>query len=279
MIPRPDSAARRWPGSAAVVSVRAEAAGPRGAAGRAVPDALAALASYGLLALWLSSLSAPGIPLQLAGLGAGAMVTGAAAASVLRRAPRFSTPADRVTLLRAVLAALCAALAVPQLFTGPRADLLIPVLGGLAFALDGVDGAVARRTGLSSMAGARFDAATDAGLVLALSVAVAARVGPWVLAIGGMYYVFVAAGRFRPRLRGSLPPRQSRKAIGAFQPFALLLPLIPGIPAAAAVSIPVAALALLAFSFGRDVVQLERRHRADLLESGAARPAPDQSHP
>ncbi|MFF1881247.1 CDP-alcohol phosphatidyltransferase family protein [Pseudarthrobacter sp. NPDC058196] len=270
MIPRPDSAVPRWPGSAAAVSVRAEAAMARGAAGRAVPDALAAVAAYGLSALWLSSLSAPGVPLQLAGLGAGALVAGAAAASVLRRVPRFSTPADRVTLLRAVLAALCAALAVPQLFTGQRADLLVPALGGLAFLLDGVDGAVARRTGLSSAAGARFDAATDAGLVLALSVAAAARVGTWVLAIGGMYYVFVAAGRFRPQLRAALPPRQSRKAIGALQPFALLMALIPGLPAAAAVSVPAAALALLAYSFGRDVVQLETGHRAVLLESGAA---------
>jgi len=261
VIPRPGSAERRWPGSAAVVSVRAEGAGPRGAAGRAVPDALAAVAAYGLAALWLSSLSAEGFPVQLAGLCAGALVTGAAAASVLRRVPRFSTPADRVTLLRAVLAALCAALAVPQLFTGPRADLLVPVLGGLAFLLDGVDGAVARRTGLSSMAGARFDAATDAGLVLALSVAAAARVGPWVLAIGGMYYVFVAVGLFRPQLRGPLPPSQSRKAIGAFQPLALLVALLPGVPGPAAVSVPAAALALLAFSFTRDVVQLETGRR------------------
>jgi phosphatidylglycerophosphate synthase len=233
----------------------------RSAAGRAVPDTLAAVAAYGVSALWLSSLSAPGFPLQLAGLCAGALVTGTAAASVLRRVPRFSTPADRVTLLRAVLAALCAALAVPQLFAGPRADLLIPVLGGVAFLLDGLDGAVARRTGMSSTAGARFDAATDAGLVLALSVAAAARVGPWALAIGGMYYAFVAAGRFRPQLRATLPPSPSRKAIGAFQPFALLIALIPGVPAAAAVSVPALALALLAFSFTRDVVQLERLHR------------------
>ncbi|MDQ0800007.1 CDP-alcohol phosphatidyltransferase family protein [Arthrobacter sp. SLBN-112] len=241
------------------------------AAGRAVPDALAAAAAYGLSALWLLSISAPGFPLQLAGMFAGALVTGGAAASVLRRVPRFSTPADRVTLLRAVLAALCAALAVPQLFTGPRADLLIPVLGGLAFLLDGLDGAVARRTGTSSTAGARFDAATDAGLVLALSVAAAARVGPWVLAVGGMYYVFVAAGRFRPQLRAVLPPSPSRKAIGAFQPFALLISLIPGIPAPAAVSVQALALAVLAFSFTRDVVQLETGHRAVLLESDAAK--------
>lgn len=231
------------------------------AAGRAVPDALGAVAGYGVSAMWLSSLSPSGFPVQLAGLCAGALVTGAAASSVLRRVPRFSTPADRVTLLRAVLAALCAALAVPQLFTGPRPELLIPALGGVAYLLDGLDGAVARRTGTSSTAGARFDAATDAGLVLALSIAAAARVGPWVFAIGGMYYAFVAAGRFRPHLRAPLPTSPSRKAIGAFQPFALLISLIPGVPAPAAAAVPALALALLAFSFARDVVQLEHLHR------------------
>ncbi|MDQ0731075.1 CDP-alcohol phosphatidyltransferase family protein [Arthrobacter sp. B1I2] len=236
---------------------------------RAMPDAVGTLAAYVLAALWLSSLSASGLVLQLAGLGAGALVTGAAVASVLRRIPRFSTPADRVTLLRAVLVALCAVVAVPQLFAGRPADLLLPVLGGVAFLLDGLDGVVARRTGTASAAGARFDAATDAALVLVLSVAAAPVAGWWTLGTGAMYYVFVAAGLFRPHLREPLPPSASRKAIGAFQPFALLVPLLPGMPAAAA--FPAVALALLAFSFTRDLVQLETRHRFGLLEAGTAR--------
>ncbi|GGH90923.1 CDP-alcohol phosphatidyltransferase family protein [Arthrobacter liuii] len=232
------------------------------AAERVVPDAVATLAGYGLAALWLLSLAPALLVSQLAGLGAGAVVAGAAAGSLLRRIPRFSTPADRVTLLRAVLIALCAALAVPQLFTGPRADLLLPILGGAAFLLDGLDGAVARRTGTSSPEGARFDSATDAALALVLSVAAAPVTGPWTLAIGGMYYTFVAAGFFLPHLRAALPASASRKAIGAFQPFALLVALLPGIPLAAAVAAPASALALLVFSFARDVVQLESRHRA-----------------
>jgi phosphatidylglycerophosphate synthase len=239
------------------------------AAERAVPDTVAAFAAYVLPALWLSSLSTSGTVPQLAGLCAGALVTAAAVGSVLRRIPRFSTPADRVTLLRAVLVALCAVVAVPQLLAGRGTDLLLPVLGWVAFLLDGVDGAVARRTGTASPAGARFDAATDAALVLVLSVAAAAVAGYWTLAIGGMYYVFVAAGFFRPHLRAALPPSFSRKAIGAFQPFALLVGLLPGIPLATV--FPALALALLTFSFTRDVVQLETRHRSGLLEAGAAR--------
>jgi len=237
------------------------------AAERAVPDALATLTAYGLAALWLLALTPSGLVAQLAGLCAGAVVAGAAVGSILRRLPRFSTPADRVTLLRAVLIALCAALAAAQLFSGARTELLVPMLGGAAFLLDGVDGAVARRTGTSSAEGARFDGATDAALVLVLSVAASAVVGPWTLAIGAMYYAFTAAGFFRPHLSAPLPPSMTRKAIGAFQPFALLVALLPGMPPAAAVAASALALGLLAFSFTRDVVQLENRHRAVLLDA------------
>lgn len=243
-----------------------------GGAERAVPDAFGAVSTYLVSALVLTSLSPAGTVLQLAGLAAGALVTVAAVGSVLRRIPRFSTPADRVTLLRAVLVSLCAVLAVPQLVTGGRTGLLLPVLGAAAFLLDGVDGAVARRTGTSSAAGARFDAATDAALVLVLSVAAVPVAGPWTLGIGAMYYAFVAAGRIRPHLRRALPPRASRKAIGAFQPFALLAALLPGVPAVAAASVAALALALLTWSFARDVLQLERLHRAGLRDVGA--PAP-----
>lgn len=231
-------------------------------AGRAAADATAAVAAYGVAGIWLSTLHSPGIGLQSVGLGAGAVVIGAAAISVIRRTPRFSTAADRVTLLRAVLVALCGVLAVPALVSGQRPDQLLVVVGSVAFLLDAVDGFVARRTGTASTAGARLDTATDAALVLVLSVATCAVVGFWTLCIGALYYVFVAAGRLRPHLRGPLPPSAARKAFGAFQPFALLLALTPGIPPAVAAAAPALALPLLIFSFGRDVVELERRrHR------------------
>ncbi|MDQ0767903.1 phosphatidylglycerophosphate synthase [Pseudarthrobacter defluvii] len=242
------------------------------AAERAMPDALAAVATYGLAALWLTSASPAGLASQLAGLGAGTVVAAAAVGSILRRIPRFSTPADRVTLLRAVLVALCAALAVPQLFTAPRTDLLVPILGGIAYLLDGLDGAVARRTGTSSAEGARFDAATDGALVLVLSVAAAPVAGVWTLAIGGMYYVFTAVGFFRPHLRATLPPSLARKLMGAFQPFALLVAVFPGVPQTAAVAAPALALGLLVFSFTRDAVQLETRHRTALVGAGLTAP-------
>ncbi|MBP1235460.1 phosphatidylglycerophosphate synthase [Arthrobacter sp. PvP102] len=230
-------------------------------AGRAAADAMAAVAAYGVAGIWLSTLHSPGIGLQSVGLGAGAVVIGAAANSVMRRTPRFSTAADRVTLLRAVLVALCGVLAVPVLVGGQRPDQLLVIVGAVAFLLDAVDGFVARRTRTASTAGARLDSATDAALVLVLSVATCAVIGLWTLCIGALYYVFVAAGRLRPHLRGPLPPNAARKAIGAFQPFALLLALTPGIPPAVAAAAPALALPLLVFSFGRDVVALERRRR------------------
>ena len=194
------------------------------------------------------------------------------------------TPADRITLVRAALAAACAVLAVPPLFTGQATGqgtgLLLVVLGGTALLLDAVDGRVARRTGTASEAGARFDSATDAFLVLVLSVATVAVVGLWTLAIGAMYYVVAAAGLVRPHLRQPLPRSTARKVIGAVQPLALLvalvMALVPGMPPALAAAAPAVALPLLLFSFGRDVVALERLHHASAttVPSAATQAAP-----
>ncbi|GFJ94980.1 CDP-alcohol phosphatidyltransferase family protein [Phytohabitans rumicis] len=78
-------------------------------------------------------------------------------------------------------------------------------LAAVALALDAVDGQVARRTGSTSVLGARFDMEVDAVLIMVLSVVVAGSLGPWVLAIGAFRYVFVAAAWALPWLRGSLP--------------------------------------------------------------------------
>ena len=196
------------------------------------------------------------------------------------------TPADRITLIRAALAAACAVLAVPPLFTGQATGqgtaLLLVILGSTALLLDAVDGRVARRTGTASEAGARFDSATDAFLVLVLSVATVTAVGLWTLAIGAMYYVVAAAGLARPHLRQPLPRSKARKVIGAVQPLALLLALVmalvPGMPPSLAAAAPAVALPLLLFSFGRDVVVLERRHRASKRAVPHAAPEAAPAH-
>lgn len=228
---------------------------------RAVADVVVAMAAFlvsGASVLTAAHAEAAYFP---AAMGAGLAVVGNAAASIFNRRPRLTTAADRVTLIRAVLVACCAAISVPALFTGTVPGMPVVVLGGAAFILDAVDGAVARRWACASPAGGRLDVQTDAALVLVLSCAAVPLVGPWVLVIGLMWYAFVAAGWFRPQLKRTLPDKRMRKIIGACQPFALLLALTPGVPAGIGVSAVALALVALVGSFGRDVLDLEQSHR------------------
>ena len=188
--------------------------------------------------------------LALLGVGVLGWAVGAATAAatllLLHRAVRPGAlgPADRVTLGRALLAGCVAAL------VAERADAA-PVLVGVAavaLALDWVDGRVARRTGTASEVGARFDMEVDAFLILVLSVHAAFALGPWVLLIGAMRYMFVAASWVAPWLRAPLPPSAARKAVAAAQGIALVVVAAWPHPLPAA-----GALAALVWSFGRDV--------------------------
>ena len=228
---------------------------------RALVDVAVAMAGFLVSGSWILTATGAGAPYFLAAVGAGVAVVGNAAASVLNRKPRLTTAADRVTLIRAVLVACCAAVTVPALFGGAGPGAPVVVLGAAAFLLDAVDGAVARRFACVSPAGGRLDVQTDAALVLVLSCAAALVVGPWVLAIGLMWYAFVAAGWIRHELRRMLPVKRLRKVIGAFQPFALLLALTPGVPGGIGMAAVIVALVALVASFGRDIVELEQGHR------------------
>jgi phosphatidylglycerophosphate synthase len=210
---------------------------------------------------WILAATEAAAAFFLAAIGAGLAVMGNAAASIFNRKPRLTTAADRVTLIRAVLVACCAAATVPALFSGTAPGIPVVVLGGAAFILDAVDGAVARRLACASPAGGRLDVQTDAALVLVLSCAAMPTVGAWVLVIGFMWYAFVAAGWFRPELKRTLPVKRLRKVIGAYQPFALLVALTPGVPGGIGMAAVALALMALAASFGRDVVELEQSHR------------------
>lgn len=234
-------------------------------------DVAAAVAAFLVPGIWISDLTIPDVGPRAWALAAGAAVVGRAAASVLRRNPRLSAPADRVTLLRAVLTACCAAVVVAALFAGSRPGALLIIVGTTALLLDAVDGRVARSTGTASAAGSRLDTDTDGALVLVLSCAAAATFGPWTLCSGLMYYVFLAGGWFRPSLRESLPPSTARKVIGTVQPSALLFALAPGVPPALGVVAAAVAIVLLVASFGRDIVQLERlRRRSGVTGPSAA---------
>lgn len=191
----------------------------------------------------------------LAGLAYGLVVCVALSRGLGRAGAGRLRPADRVTVARAALVGGVTALTV-HAFVGHVPVALLVSLAVVALVLDGVDGAVARRTGTQTDLGARFDMEVDAFLILVLSVAVARTLGWWVLAIGAMRYAYVAAGWLLPWLRGGVPPRYWRKVVAATEGIVLtaaLSGLFPTWLSATAVAI---ALALLVESFGRDVVWL-----------------------
>ncbi|WP_240808377.1 CDP-alcohol phosphatidyltransferase family protein [Actinomadura geliboluensis] len=159
-------------------------------------------------------------------------------------------PADHVTLVRVVLTGGVAALVAGHLTGGGHTWALVAAASA-ALVLDGVDGQVARRTGTASRLGARFDMETDALLVLVLSVEVAWSAGPWVLAIGAMRYAFGAAAWAAPWLRADLRPSVARKAVAVVQGVVLVVAAAGAVPHAGL--LVAAALALLVWSFGRDV--------------------------
>jgi phosphatidylglycerophosphate synthase len=161
-------------------------------------------------------------------------------------------PADWVTLTRATLVGCVAALTADSFRREASAGVLVAI-AALAWVLDAVDGRVARRTGTSSVLGARFDMEVDALLILVLSVYVARSVGAWVLAIGAMRYAFVVATWACGWMRAPLPPRFWRKFVAASQGIVLVFAAADVLPNTLAVTALAVALALLVESFGRDV--------------------------
>lgn len=178
--------------------------------------------------------------------------------------PRFGA-GNAVTTLRAGLVGLFAAIAFTIDAIDAVADSdpvwLLVGIGSLAFVLDGLDGLLARSSGLDSSFGARYDMEVDALLILCLSGAVflSGKAGPWVLLIGTMRYLFILAGLVVIRLRAPLPESKVRKAISVLQTATLLVALAPAVTASFADAVVVFALVLLTWSFGRDIVWLLQR--------------------
>lgn len=208
---------------------------------------------------------AAGVGLGVAGWLAGtayAVVTWVLLSQALQRPEvRGWGPADTVTLARATLVGGVTALVADSFVAQAPVPVLVAI-ATVALSLDAVDGLVARRTGTTSQLGARFDMETDSVLVLVLSVFVAGFLGWWVLAIGALRYVFAAAAWGLPWLRGPLPARLSRKAVAALQGAVLVVASAAVLPAPHATALLGVALALLGWSFARDVGWLWRvRHQ------------------
>jgi phosphatidylglycerophosphate synthase len=169
--------------------------------------------------------------------------------------------ANDVTLLRAGIAALAAGLiGRPEL--PPGLAWTLAALAGIALILDGVDGGLARRGGLQSPFGARFDMEVDACFILILAALVyqADKAGAWVLLSGGLRYGFVALGYPLPWLRRPLPPRKRRQTLCVIQTAVLAICLIPPLAPPWTTLLAAGALGLLMLSFTVDAVWLAR-HR------------------
>ncbi|MFV3076575.1 CDP-alcohol phosphatidyltransferase family protein [Niveispirillum fermenti] len=169
--------------------------------------------------------------------------------------------ANRVTLLRAGLLALLAGMLPFTPAIAADALWLPALIAVAALGLDGVDGWLARRQGLASAYGARFDMEVDtlAILVLALLLWRTGEVGAWVLALALPRPLFVLAARIRPWLSAPLPPSQRRRVICMLQVAVLAFCLTPVVGPPLTGFAVGAALALLLFSFAVDTVWLESR--------------------
>jgi phosphatidylglycerophosphate synthase len=174
--------------------------------------------------------------------------------------PRFGA-ANIVTLIRAIAAALTAGLighpASPPVLWTVIAVTVVMV------ALDGVDGWLARTTGMASAFGGRFDMETDAAFILILSVLVwqHEKAGAWVLGCGAMRYAFVAAGGMMPWMATPLRATRRGRIVAITQSIGLGVALAPIVQRPASAAVAAATLAALAWSFAVDVAWLWRRRR------------------
>ena len=130
--------------------------------------------------------------------------------------------------------------------------------------LDGVDGRLARSSGMSSSFGARFDMETDSVLVLAMSMLAwqHGKAGAWVLGIGLMRYAFAAAGKALPWLAGPLTPTMRGKTVAVVQMGALSFVLAPFVPVPLSTAAAAIAFAMLVWSFAIDIGRLWRARGA-----------------
>ena len=158
-------------------------------------------------------------------------------------------PANQITALRAGLVALAAGV-LGESFR-PAWATSVAVAGLLVTMLDGVDGWTARRTGMSSAFGARFDMETDALLIFVLSGLAwqSGKAGAWILFAGLLRYLFVGATWAARWMRRPLPPSQRRRAVCALQIAGLSLVMLPIVAPPLSVWLSAALLVMLTSSF------------------------------
>jgi phosphatidylglycerophosphate synthase len=176
-----------------------------------------------------------------------------------RHAPhtRFGN-ANRVTLLRGVLASILAGMLPHAAELAPAALWLAGGIGMMALLFDGIDGWIARRQRIATLYGAGFDIDMDTVLmgILALLLWQSGKTGIWVLGIGLLRHLFVAAGVMWPALRGELPHSERRRIVCAVQNAVLAVCLTPVLAPPLTSLASGAALGVLLFSFAIDTFWL-----------------------
>lgn len=184
----------------------------------------------------------------------------------------------RVTLARGVLVGGLATLVVET--TDPRPDpvLAIVILAAAVLAAMALGAWVTSRGGTVSEFDARFAVEVDAFFVLVLSAFAVKSLGVWVLAIGGLRYAFVVAGRFVPWLREPLPPRRLRGIIAAAQGIVLAVVGAGVLPRTVAIVLTALALGVLVGSFADDIRRLHR-NRPEPVTSTADDTPTDKARP
>lgn len=243
-------------------------------------------ALIGILAVALSIVSIAGVGASLLHLSAAyvpkvLLLFAAGAALVLLALPgshgvaRLGA-ANYVTIIRGALVVLLAGLAGEHLtgvplsgvqlagmhlvgvYGSPALSTVAVIIASVALALDGLDGRLARRCGMASEFGARFDMETDAVFVAVLAVLVwqFGKAGPWVLLSGLMRYLFAAAVALVPRLQRPVPSTFRGKSIAVLQMIALIVALAPFCPPAVSAWIAAFGLIALVLSFALDVAWL-----------------------
>jgi len=220
-----------------------------------------------LTAAWAAGLGSDYVLKALAWLALGAVAIRAGLRTGTHPHARFGN-ANRLTLVRLALAGLLVGLLGEAAWSDPAAGpgalaWAVVVLATVTALLDAADGTLARRSGLASAFGARFDMETDAAYTVVLCALVwqAGQAGPWVLLAGLLRYLFVAAAWRWPWLAAPLPPSRRRQTVCVVQITSLIVCLAPIVSPALATLLAAASLALLAGSFAVDVSFLARTRR------------------
>ena len=97
---------------------------------------------------------------------------------------------------------------------------------------------------------------SSSSAALSLAAILLGKLGSWVLLMGLMRYVFIAAAEVLPALKGQLPTSFRRKLVCVLQIAVLCAILLPIVSPAIAVVMAVPALAALIYSFAVDSLYL-----------------------